>query len=307
MKTGLLKRKAIMLALLGAVTTAPIATSAFADHHGGGHNDMKAHAALEMALAAQPDETKARYQYRHPKETLDFFGIKPGMTVGEILPGGGWYSKILLPYLGVKGKLIGVDYSLAMWTVWRGEDAVDFLEARKTWADTWAADASKWREEIGPKISADVSAFALGAVPENIAGTLDAMLIIRGMQHLNRFEDKGEFRGPGLKDIYTALKPGGIVGIVQHRAPEANSDDWANGSNGYLKQTSLIENMKAAGFELVAASEVNANPKDKPTEEDFVWRLPPSLAGTKDKPELRAKNIEIGESDRMTLKFRKPE
>ena len=102
-----------------------------------------------------------------------------------------------------------------------------------------------------------------------------------------------------LKDTFDVLKPGGIVGIVQHAAPSDADDAWANGSKGYLKQTFVIEQMQAAGFEYVAASDVNANPLDLPGADDVVWRLPPT---TRDNPDTLA----IGESDRMTLRFRKP-
>ena len=102
------------------------------------------------------------------------------------------------------------------------------------------------------------------------------------------------------------LKPGGIVGVVQHHAPDTASDEWANGSRGYLKKGFVIAQMQAAGFEFVASSDVNANSNDQPGAEDVVWRLPPSLRGAKDDAELTAKMLAIGESNRMTLKFRKP-
>ncbi|MFM7784669.1 MAG: methyltransferase, partial [Gammaproteobacteria bacterium] len=108
-----------------------------------------------------------------------------------------------------------------------------------------------------------------------------------------------------LADIRTLLKPGGIVGVEAHRAPESAPDAWASGEQGYVKQSAVIAAFQTAGFELVGSSEMNANPKDQPTEQDSVWRLPPSLATSKDDPELRAAMQAIGESDRMTLKFRK--
>ena len=99
---------------------------------------------------------------------------------------------------------------------------------------------------------------------------------------------------------------GGIVGVVQHMAPETASDDWADGSRGYLKKTFLIAQMKKAGFDFVASSDINLNAKDQPTEKDIVWRLPPTFHGSKDKPELKKQYMAIGESNRMTLTFRKP-
>ena len=139
-----------------------------------------------------------------------------------------------------------------------------------------------------------------------MAGKADMVLFVRSYHHLNRFEEEGGFRTAALEDTMKVLKPGGIVGVVQHRGPEGNSDEWAEGDSGYMKQSQVIASFEAAGFELVGESEVNANPADRPTNEDIVWRLPPSLATSRDDEEMRAKMQEIGESDRMTLKFRKP-
>jgi len=109
-----------------------------------------------------------------------------------------------------------------------------------------------------------------------------------------------------LADMKKLLKPGGIVGVEQHRAPEDQPDASTKGERGYLKQSAVIAAFQAAGFELVDKSEINANPNDKPSAEDVVWRLPPTLATSKDNPELKAQMEAIGETDRMTLKFRKP-
>ena len=193
---------------------------------------------LSAILAAQPDAVVARYAYRHPEETLNFFGIRQGMTVVEALPGGGWYSKLLLPHLGAEGQLVGANYPYDMWPLFGF-----FSEERIAQLATWTTDA---------------------------------------------------------------LKPGGIAGVVQHHAPDSASDEWASGSRGYLKKSFVIAQMQAAGFEFVASSDVNSNSKDQPGAEDIVWRLPPSLRGAKDDAELTAKMLAIGESNRMTLKFRKP-
>jgi predicted methyltransferase len=130
--------------------------------------------------------------------------------------------------------------------------------------------------------------------------------MLRALHHFNRLEDDGGYLTSALKDTYDVLKPGGVVGVEQHRAPAGNPDAWADGENGYLKQDAVIAAFTAAGFEFVATSEINANPKDQPTEQDFVWRLPPTLATSRDDPGLKARMEAIGESDRMTLKFRKP-
>lgn len=257
---------------------------------------------LETALAAQPDETKARYAWRHPKETLQFFGVEPGMTVVEALPGGGWYSKILLSYLGEKGALIGADYAVDMWPLFGSIFSPEFLEARKSWVADWTAEAGGWCETD----CASVSAFQFGSMPDNMAGGADAVLFIRALHNLSRFEDQGGYLTQAIDDAKTVLKPGGVVGVVQHRGPEENPDEWARGGAGYLKQSAVIAMFEAAGFDYLGASEVNANPNDRPTADDIVWRLPPSLATSRDNPELRAQMEAIGESDRMTLKFRKP-
>lgn len=255
---------------------------------------------LDRALASQPAEEKARYQYRHPKETLQFFGIEPGMTVVEVLPGGGWWTKILMPYLGSDGLIIGADYALEMWALF-GDYAPD-PEKQKRWVDTWISDARGWCSGD----CANVTGFVYGSLPEEMHEGADAVLMLRALHHFNRFEDDGGYLTAALKDTWDVLKPGGVVGVEQHRAPAGHSDAWANGDNGYLKQEAVIAAFTAAGFVFEGSSEINANPKDQPTEKDFVWRLPPALATSRNNPDLEAQMEAIGESDRMTLKFRKP-
>jgi len=136
-------------------------------------------------------------------------------------------------------------------------------------------------------------------------GKADAALFIRAMHNLSRFEDKGGYMAQALADTHAMLKPGGIVGVVQHQGPESNTDDWAKGNNGYLKKSKVIAAFEAAGFELVKESAVNENPKDVPTNDEIVWRLPPSLGTSREDAELRTKMQAIGESNRMTLLFKK--
>ena len=257
---------------------------------------------LEAVLAAQPDEVKARYQYRHPQQTLEFFGIEPGMTVVEALPGGGWYTRILIPYLGSDGTLIGANYAHDMWPKFGIFDQA-FVDSMETWVQDWPGQAREWQGEDG----ASLAAFEFGSLPADMEGTADAVLLIRALHNLARFEDDGSYLTTALNDAYKVLKPGGIVGVVQHKARDEMSDDWASGDAGYLKEQFVIDRMKEAGFEYVASSNVNENPRDQPTAEDVVWRLPPSLRINAEDEELRAQMEEIGESNRMTLKFRKPE
>lgn len=257
---------------------------------------------LAKALAAQPEETQARYQYRHPQETLEFFGIAPGMVVMEALPGGGWYSKILLPYLGAEGQLLGADYSMDMYPLF-GFFSEERLKKQSTWVQDFPVEAKEWAGDDG----AAVTAFSFGSMPDEMIGTADAVLFVRALHNLARFEKDGGFLTAALKNAHDVLKPGGIVGVVQHQARESMSDEWAGGQNGYLKQSFVIAKMEEFGFEYVGSSDINQNEKDQPTESDIVWRLPPSLATSRDNPELKAELEAIGESNRMTLTFRKPE
>ena len=256
---------------------------------------------LGAILAAQPARAQARYKYRHPQETLDFFGVEPGMTVMEVLPGSGWYTKILLPYLGSDGRLIAADYSMEMWPHFPFANK-KFLEQKKSWAQDWMAGVKAWRTDE----DAEVSAFVLGSLPESMHGTADVVLFMRALHNLARFESEGDFLGEAIRDAYDILKPGGVVGIVQHHARDDMPDSWADGKNGYLKKGFVIAKMQAAGFELVGESDINANPADQPTTAEFVWRLPPGYRGSTKNPEQKAKMDAIGESNRMTLKFRKP-
>jgi predicted methyltransferase len=257
-------------------------------------------ARLASVLADQPEEVQARYVFRHPQETLEFFGIAPGMTVVEALPGGGWYTKILLPYLGQDGAVIGADYSLKMYPLF-GFFSEERLKEKETGVTDWTAEANEWSSDEG----AGVSAFVFGALPEEMKGTADAVLFIRALHNLARFEKEGGFLTDALNNAHELLKPGGMVGVVQHMARDEMPDEWAGGQNGYLKKQFLIDRMDAAGFEFVAGSDVNMNDKDQPADSDIVWRLPPAFATSRDNPELKAEMEAIGESNRMTLKFRK--
>ena len=255
---------------------------------------------LQAVLDAQPEAVQARYPFRNPAETLDFFGIEPGMTVVEMLPGAGWYSRILAGYLGPDGTLIGANYPQAIWPLF-GFLSDERIAQMETWAEDWPGQAQEWAVENG----ADYQAFVLGELPEEMTGTADAVLLIRALHNLVRFDAEYGFLDPTLADIHAVLKPGGIVGVVQHEARPDMPDDWASGNNGYIKRDLVVERFQAAGFELIAESDINANPLDQPTVDDSVWRLPPSLRGSEEGSEQREAMQAIGESHRMTLKFRK--
>jgi predicted methyltransferase len=265
-------------------------------------SDDKAAPALADILAAQPDDVRARYPYRHPQETLEFFEIEPGMTVVEGLPGRGWYTKVLAAYLGSDGHIIGINYAMDMWPLFSFVTE-EYLQRMSTWMTDFPADADEWRDEN----SATISAHMFGSVPTEIAGTADVVFFVRVLHNLANFQNAGEgqFLNIALVDAYTVLKPGGVFGVVQHHARDDMSDNFANGTHGYLKKDFVIAQAEAAGFEFVGEIDVNANAKDQPSEEDIVWRLPPTYALAGDDPELRADVDAIGESNRMTLKFRK--
>ncbi len=263
----------------------------------GGLNDADKQRLVQVTQS-MPADHQARYSARHPVETLEFFGVKPGDTVIEALPGGGWYSKILLPYLGSEGKLIAVDYSLAMWPEFGGFATPEFLAQRKAWPAQFAKDAQTWGGANGAK----ADAYTFADMPQELTGKVDSVLLIRALHNLARFDAKGQYLQKALAEIHRVLKPGGTVGIVQHAMAEDKPDEWADGNRGYLKRSMLVKTMTAAGFELVAESDINKNPKDDPQANDNVWRLPPSLNAPEDQ---KAKNIAIGESNRVTLLFRK--
>ena len=255
--------------------------------------------ALRTVIETRSAEDRVRDRFRHPSQTLTFFQVAPGMTVAEGLPGGGWYTRIIAPYLGAQGAIYGINYPDRMWSLfsWTTPEIIDQrIAATAAFPDMVAAITDNGVSARG---------FTFEAVPEDVNGTVDRVLLIRALHNLNRFEVNAQTASRALASIHTMLADDGMVGVVQHRAPESADDAWADGSRGYLKQSAVIAMFDKAGFELVAESDVNANPKDRPGADDSVWRLPPSLRGSKDDPQTLAAMRSIGESDRMTLLFRK--
>jgi len=224
--------------------------------------------ALDTVLAAQSDENKARYEYRHPKETLEFFGITPDMTVIEALPGKGWYSKILIPYLGPKGKLVGLDYDISIWNKFSWPDEA-FIEKRRSWPDTWSSEANAWYGDSG----AEVSAITMGTVPEDLHGKADSVLFIRALHNIARVKDDKDYFAEAMNAAYVLLKPDGVLGVVQHHARDDRADSWADGSSGYLKKGALIDRIEAAGFEFVGETDINSNADDQADEGDEKYDI----------------------------------
>ncbi|GAA0862899.1 class I SAM-dependent methyltransferase [Sphingopyxis soli] len=238
--------------------------------------------ALAAAVAA-PTRTPAnlaRDKYRHPAETLAFFGVKPGDTVVELWPGAGWYTEILAPLAKAGG---GTLYAAAPWD--RGLNRVKAKQTEN--ADVYGA----------VKLAEFPNAGTNPKVPD---GSADVVLTFRNV-HNWRFDGKDN-TAEAFKQIFAMLKPGGTLGIVDHRLNE--SDDSAKEEkSGYMKESSIIGFAEAAGFKLAGKSEINANPKDTKDYPKGVWTLPPTLT---EGDANRDTYLAIGESDRMTLKFVKP-
>ena len=253
---------------------------------------------LNAVLASRSDEDKVRDDARHPLETLTFFQVKPGMTIAEALPGGGWYTRILANYLGQDGTLYGVNYPDSLWPM--------LSYASPEWIAERIAATQNFTAKVATFTDNDITAqgFTFDTVPPEVEGTVDRVLLIRALHNLNRFQQKAGTRSQALAATHAMLKQDGLVGVVQHRAPATASKEWADGNKGYLNEVAVIAMFAEAGFALVAQSEINANPMDQPSGEDSVWRLSPSLRGSND-DEQRDVMVAIGESDRMTLLFRK--
>jgi predicted methyltransferase len=223
-----------------------------------------------------------RDKYRHPVETLDFFGFKPTMTVLDIGPGEGWYTELLAPALAKGGKYIATTPDPNGPPDQRG---------------TFYGQRFKSFLERSPELYGKVETIVVDAKAPKLAkdGLLDMVLIMRGVHGM---KNSATFE-PWLTEIHRALKPGGVLGIEEHRAaPDADPSESAK--KCYVPEKWVIERVEAAGFKLAGKSEINANPKDTKDYPEGVWTLPPTFRlGDKD----RAKYAAIGESDRMTLKF----
>ena len=245
-------------------------------------------AAIEHALAGEhrSAENRARDAYRHPVDTLLFFGIKPDMTVVEVWPGpGGWYTEVLAPLLGERGKLYAAMPPLAP-----GNEYVT-----KSLGEFDAKLAAR------PDLYGKVTVTRLGPGDFNIAPPGSADLVVT-FRNLHNWMSLG-FEKEAFAEMFRALKPGGTLGIVEHRGNAAKPQD-PRAASGYVNEQYAIDLIEKQGFKLVAKSEVNANPRDTKDYEQGVWALPPTWrAGNRD----RAKYEAIGESDRFTLRFRKPQ
>jgi predicted methyltransferase len=264
------------LLLLSLLLTAQI-HSAFADD------------ALSAAIGSsqRSDANKSRDAARHPQETLQFFGITQKMTVVELSPGGGWYTEILAPYLRPQGQLI------------------EALEDPKSESEYNRRGFASFQKKLnGNPGMYDKIITTVFEPPSNLNVAADNSVdMVLTFRNIHNWMEGGDAKMKTLfKNVYTSLKSGGVFGVVEHRLPAGKVMD-ATASTGYVSEAYVIKLAESAGFKLVAKSEINANPKDNADHPGGVWALPPTYTN---KDVDRQKYADIGESDRMTLKFVKP-
>jgi predicted methyltransferase len=244
--------------------------------------------AIDRALAGnqRSDVNRARDAFRHPKETLVFFGLRQDMTVMEVWPGGGgWYTEVLAPVLRDRGHYIAASWDPK-------SDSKYVQDNLKAYAEKLAS-----RPDLYGK--ATVAALQYPDEMKPVAdGSVDMVLTFRNL-HNWMARDAAEAM---LAAMFKALKPGGILGMVEHRAPDSEPQD-PRAKSGYVRADYAIALAKDAGFELVGTSEINVNPKDTKDHPQGVWNLPPTY---RDGELDRARYAAIGESDRFTIRFRKP-
>jgi predicted methyltransferase len=258
------------------------------------HTEATAPALADVLAHERRDNDRARDQYRNPAGTLAFFGVEPTMTVAEYGPGGGWYTRVLAPYLMPAGNYIAFNGD---------SDARTYnSRAQEARAKGWTENFKQGLADGMGVETEDVVAFEVDEMPEDVAGTVDRVVIFRSMHGLNISNTADDV----IKAARIMLKDDGMVGVVQHRAPEGASwEDYVARQRGYLPQDVVVKMFEANGFELAATSEINANPNDTADYEGGVWTLPPSLGFGRQSEEEMARHRAIGESDRMTLLFRK--
>jgi predicted methyltransferase len=275
-----------MLRLLFAAPAAVFALTASAPA-------LAADAQLQAAVKAshRAAENTARDKWRHPAETLAFWGLKPKQTVVEVVPGGGYWTEILAPY----AKATGGAYVAGVTDI---DNARNKEAAAKAVADFQAKYAT-----LGP---VKTTGFGPASAPLGAPGSADLVITAR---NIHNFSYTPGFLDKAMKDFYAVLKPGGVLGVEEHRANAAGRQ--AGARDGYMTVAEVVAAAQKAGFKLAASSEINANPKDTKDHPFGVWTLPPTRQsapnGQPPNPSFdRTKYEAIGESDRMTLKFVKP-
>lgn len=243
---------------------------------------------IEQALSGEHRnaDNKARDEYRHPRETLEFFGLEADMRVLEITPGGGWYTEVLAPVLKNEGELIVASFG--------SDHPVNYLAK--------VHDRYMQKLDSDPASYADVRRILFKEDGEYLDALADESVdMVVTFRNSHNWIKDGEAEAI-YEAMHRVLKPCGILGVVQHRA-EADADPVASARQGYVPEPYMLKLVGGAGFEFSASSEINANPEDSRDHEDGVWSLPPTFrSGDSNREKYEA----IGESDRMTLRFVKP-
>lgn len=236
----------------------------------------------------------ARDRYRHPAKTLKFFGLKPDMTVVELYPGGGWYTEVLAPTLRKHGKLIAAGFS---------EDSeVEYYRR--------SAKAFNQKLATHPAVYSEVEQIVFNPPDQVELGEPESADMVLTFRNLHNWHDRGAL-GAVFKAAHNVLKPGGVFGVVEHRAPEGVTIEDVK-ETGYMPEDYVVALAEETGFRLEASSDINANPDDTGDHPMGVWTLPPSMRYCEEmddgaaKASCKEKYRKIGESDRMTLKFVKP-
>lgn len=282
-------------ALIGLLATgAALAADAAADWTA----DLPVEARIERAMLGdhRAETNSARNRYRHPVGTLTFLGLQDGMTVIEIWPGGGWYTEILAPVMRHKGQFIVASYDVDVpdQPAYRYELHTQLLE----------------KFSGNPELYDQVAVVPYSPPASASLGVADSVDMVLTFRNTHGWISEGIAESV-FAEFARVLKPGGILGVVQHRAA-ADADPAKSAESGYVPEAVVIDLARKAGLYLEARSEVNANPADTRDYAEGVWALPPSLAvcgdlaAEEEKAACIARYQAIGESDRMTLRFRKP-
>ena len=244
-------------------------------------------AKLETVLAGdqRSDANRARDEWRNPAETLAFFGVRDDMVVMEIWPGGGWYTEVLAPYLRDSGTYVAAG--------WDPNSSMRFIKNAVARYQTKLDESPEYYDQV--QVGVLMPPDMLAPVEP---GTVDVVLTFR---NIHNWMPQGS-QDLMVQAMYNALKPGGILGVVEHRGVAGTEQD-PKAKSGYVNEDFAIALFESAGFVLEAKSEINSNPADTKDHPEGVWTLPPTL---RLKDQDRDKYTGIGESDRFTLKFRKP-
>lgn len=284
-----MKARSLTCACLFTVSTLMLAAPAMAIKPAGPNAQVAITPAVQKAVQdsrRDPANVK-RDAYRHPAQTLSFFGVAPGQTVIEITPGNGWYSEILAPLLHERGQYVAAVVDPMAVPEGRGRDY-----------------QQRSRDGLDKKFAGDPAVFGKSRVvaydpKAPVFGPANSADVVLTFRNVHNWRSSGQAEGM-FKGFFSVLKPGGVLGVVEHRA---KADVPADDKTGYVGQQQVIAMAKAAGFELAGSSEINTNPRDTKDYPNGVWTLPPT---NQHDAADEAKYQAIGESDRMTLRFVKP-